>query len=712
VDGEDGKERHESHAQLVTNSFTQLTPIWCMTTPASNSITSDQCKHTCRIPAKLWLSFRSSALGPGCGWSGLSSRPSSHLISHPTVDIITTLLVPLPSQPFHCTTTVLLPALSPACVVVNLTDSPPCVIYQCAQYEYVTRLATPLTPSRLTCCRTAANRIGIFTIDFPDPAIATNFNNNKFNTLNDSISFSYRISGNTQTLSTKGVSPGTDPYGILYVPELQSDGCKTEEEQHVEQNVTRIANLPRGRNYALIAVAPWFSPQCMLEYFVAARRSPTKAIFVYQPGQGNARPPVLNDASWNLQDGGQWQSDNTFPTYALSTMTGENIMDQLAQYSGNLTDVPNGDRLATVYEKSDYVRLWSTVVTDADNQIPSLWVFLVIVLAILIVAVSGTSIAMHILQRKRRRDLRRRVLRGEVDLEALGVKRLNVSQETLDKLPIYTYTGTVPRQPGDLEKPTPQAPAPVVGAPSSSIDAEAGVKTAPLVRRSSDPTTTTAPSDAWSQGSCPICLDDFEPNETQVRELPCRHIFHPDCIDQFLLRNSSLCPMCKQSVQPIGACPEITNMMVRRERHITRMRERGTSTAGGSTAHRSGPFRNFTAPIGSRWPLGRRIGGTMTGRRIFSAPERTRPPPPADIEMANSSAPTTTTAAAPVPPHEGAPPSTNTQDCTPTQNRREWARQRALQLLGNRNVPTSDVEEENSRPRWRRTLNRVFPGFR
>jgi hypothetical protein len=483
----------------------------------------------------------------------------------------------------------------------------------------------------------------------------------------------------------------------------------------VPANATRLANLPAGKNYALIAAAPWFSAPCMLEYFAAARRSPTKGIYVWQPGQGNGQPPVLNDPSWSLQDGGGWQRANTFPTYALPATTGDIIMTRMNQYSGNLSTVPFADQLAQSFDDTDYVRLWSTVSTDTGTQLPSLWVFLVIVLAILIIAVTGTSIAMHIIQRRRRNDLRRRVLAGEVDLEVLGVKRLNVDQQTLDKLPIYTYS--VGAAAGN-EKDVPQPPLPVAGVPSSSIDPATSANLSPLTRHASAPTSIGATTSILSQPTCPICLDDFEANETQVRELPCRHIFHPDCIDTFLLRNSSLCPMCKQSVLPPGACPvPITNMMVRRERHITRMRARGGQPASVQPIIPIPPQEPSptSGPLGS---FGRRIGGAMTGRRIFSAPERTQRPP--DIEMANNNNNTIPTTASPVNPpvahtHTPIPPaSPNPQDCSPTQNRREWARQRALQMLGNRHAPVSDVDvdEADTRPRWRRTLNKVFPGFR
>lgn len=51
-----------------------------------------------------------------------------------------------------------------------------------------------------------------------------------------------------------------------------------------------------------------------------------------------------------------------------------------------------------------------------------------------------------------------------------------------------------------------------------------------------------------SQTTCAICLDDFVPAASTVRELPCGHIFHPQCIDVSLTQTSSLCPLCKKCV--------------------------------------------------------------------------------------------------------------------------------------------------------------------
>ncbi|PVV02553.1 hypothetical protein BB560_002989 [Smittium megazygosporum] len=45
-------------------------------------------------------------------------------------------------------------------------------------------------------------------------------------------------------------------------------------------------------------------------------------------------------------------------------------------------------------------------------------------------------------------------------------------------------------------------------------------------------------------GICAMCIDDFVKGD-QIRILPCTHGFHKNCIDEWLLNQSALCPMCK-----------------------------------------------------------------------------------------------------------------------------------------------------------------------
>lgn len=51
---------------------------------------------------------------------------------------------------------------------------------------------------------------------------------------------------------------------------------------------------------------------------------------------------------------------------------------------------------------------------------------------------------------------------------------------------------------------------------------------------------------AGSQTQCMVCLSDFEGGE-EVRRLPCGHVFHAPCIEEWLKRCAD-CPICKTNV--------------------------------------------------------------------------------------------------------------------------------------------------------------------
>lgn len=342
-----------------------------------------------------------------------------------------------------------------------------------------------------------------------------------------------------RTLSTSNANSYDAIRGLLYVPELDSidNACDNDTLSQIPANVTRRTDFP-DVDFPFVAVAPWTSPACVQSFLSSMRADNVEAALVFRDDTSEQRPPPVRDPIWTLRDGGRWRDENPFPVFAISGALGTEILQRLAQYSGNGSSASVGEEPTTTDDPAYYVRLYSRIGISSTNGMPSLWVFLIIILAILFAIVLITSIIMHIIQRRQRTLLSRRVARGEVDLEALGIKRLNVPQELLDKMPQYTFTSKSERI-----APTPGKMAP--------------------------------PEVPFSQPTCPICLDDFVHNEITVRELPCKHIFHPECIDPFLRDNSSLCPMCKNSALPAGYCPvKVTNLMVRRERLLRRMRQR------------------------------------------------------------------------------------------------------------------------------------------
>eukprot|EP00985_Skeletonema_marinoi_P004145 scaffold1811_cov137-Skeletonema_marinoi.AAC.16 len=52
-----------------------------------------------------------------------------------------------------------------------------------------------------------------------------------------------------------------------------------------------------------------------------------------------------------------------------------------------------------------------------------------------------------------------------------------------------------------------------------------------------------------SSSCCPICIEEFEPGE-KLRVLPCKHLFHIDCIMPWLTERQGCCPQCRTPVLP------------------------------------------------------------------------------------------------------------------------------------------------------------------
>lgn len=203
------------------------------------------------------------------------------------------------------------------------------------------------------------------------------------------------------------------------------------------------------------------------------------------------------------------------------------------------------------------------------------------------------------MQKRRRENLRRRIIAGEIDLEYLGIKRMVVPPQVLVRLPLYIYpdlSTTKPPSPSDKTPPgsvanDPSKPAPVAAKPVVDVEAASASQSArgeqdeeeisSAVLEEIWPNFDPAPRSnrlTFSQLTCAICLEDFVPGSSIIRELPCTHIFHPECIDPFLMRDSSLCPVCKKSVlPPTFISDQVTNYMVHREQRVRilhRRRER------------------------------------------------------------------------------------------------------------------------------------------
>ncbi|TKA46733.1 hypothetical protein B0A54_03689 [Friedmanniomyces endolithicus] len=401
----------------------------------------------------------------------------------------------------------------------------------------------------------SATSLQVITLDLPNPDYA-NPESSSYARVNSSLAFEYLTTFDIRTLSTNGIASGDDVAGLLYTPDLlPTSECINASAPYVPANATRLANLP-NTDYDLVAIAPWVSPQCVQEYLSSAREVEglVRGFLFYLPSDnGTETPPEVNSQVWGLGDGGSWKRDNNYPVYAIPGASAGILMEASALYSRNISELPYGNLLVEKYNSTDYVRLLVDI---------------------------GT-----------------------------GIKRLTVPQEILNFFPLYTY--------GTGSPVTPTAVEPAAGQASviKEITLSSSEKLSSANSRSSSPLPVTRPAPttrstsyrptALQQPTCAICLDDFVPASegsegTVVRELPCHHIFHPECVDAFLRDSSSLCPMCKKSALPKGYCPKsVTNAMVRRERMVRRLRERvtdGSPTPAheNATANRNGDDIHLT----------------------------------------------------------------------------------------------------------------------
>ncbi|KAK2073858.1 hypothetical protein P8C59_008103 [Phyllachora maydis] len=407
--------------------------------------------------------------------------------------------------------------------------------------------------------------------------------------LSSTIAYSASYGDDNVTVLTSRYAPTTNGLiqGLLYVPDLDyADPCASQMRDYVPDTAVRQRNLP-PTNLNLIAIFPWVTETCTQRYLESARQDPLRAVIVYGPHQTSARPPPVSSPAWQLNDGGRWKTENHFPIFAVSALVGQDMVQKLSLYSGNVTEVPYGENITDLYDPDPdaYVRMWTEISVSSTSRVPSFWVFILAFVGLVLLIILLASFFMHLVQARRRRVLRRRVINGEVNLEVMGIERLTVPAQHIQTFPLYTYhyepdDHTPPHSP---VFPATMHPPPPSEARSSSSSKPPTETVAPSITDSrtlpaSEITTKTCLTGSTAatdyQPLCLICLHHFKNRSTVIRELACGHIYHPDCIDEFLGQVSSLCPLCKACMLPKGYCPRITNSMVRRELALHRLRGR------------------------------------------------------------------------------------------------------------------------------------------
>ncbi|KAJ4397297.1 hypothetical protein N0V93_001521 [Gnomoniopsis smithogilvyi] len=484
--------------------------------------------------------------------------------------------------------------------------------------------------------------------------------------LSSDIAYSSDIDSNITILTSRYATTQSGTIqGLLYVPDLPDDHpCKELEAQHVPPTAVRQADLPPS-DYNLIALVPWYNATCTKLYMDAAASDPLRGFITYLTTADSNKPPEVDDKAWSLYDHGAWKSSIKFPVYAISGNAGRSMMTPLGLYSGNVSSVPYGANISALYGSSedDYVRIWTEIHVNTPSSLPTIWIFILACIGVLFAFLGLVSFSMHYVQRRRRTSLERRVASGEVNLEAMNIKRVRVPIEYVEKFPLFTYNYEPTH---NSLPPSPISPrmARIRDDKFSVDEMQPGALnyTASEKALASPRSTVTGITNASTatdyQPKCTICLEDYENRSTIIRELPCGHIYHPDCIDEFLCEISCLCPQCKASMLPTGYCPPITNAMVRRERAVRRLR--------GQVVLEEGELQEGS----NKWK--------SNLKKKMYRPSNNAPHPVQE------------------PPGRHSPTSE--------------ARMRMRTLAGADTI--SDVDSSDGQPQWKKVTRTVFPGFR
>ena len=223
------------------------------------------------------------------------------------------------------------------------------------------------------------------------------------------------------------------------------------------------------------------------------------------------------------------------------------------------------------------------------------WPYAFIVLGVLVSLAIVLLFSYQLVQRRRQDAIFRRELARLADPEAQAQARRpsrsrrsrpKIPRELLDNIPQYTYYPELafpPKAASTAESATSEVEMATIIPSSGDNETRTSFREEPNkeglnnepnsrpslelkrpeVAASKTATTTTAATSPQAdedrlelqrqalisaQTACVICLDDFIPGSSIIRELPCHHIFHAKCIDTFLTRSSSLCPLCKRDL--------------------------------------------------------------------------------------------------------------------------------------------------------------------
>ncbi|CAG8608494.1 20640_t:CDS:1 [Cetraspora pellucida] len=243
--------------------------------------------------------------------------------------------------------------------------------------------------------------------------------------------------------------------------------------------------------------------------------------------------------------------------------------------------------------------------TTAQAAPVNSWLFAMFAVGGILVTSFFISILIHMRLYRLRRNHQEEIRRQRIADEITGMRKWTLDQDDIDSLPVFTYSkktatsnkstevstseevdekdnptatnktnedneNSGDKSNGDVEtkesstvpqslshkssvRSTKSTRSTISNRSTKSARSQKAISNAVSLYTSTDSTQNHLSSDddydMLLEETCAICLEDFDDGD-KIRELPCRHCYHVECIDPWLTTKSSSCPLCKKDCKP------------------------------------------------------------------------------------------------------------------------------------------------------------------
>ncbi|EPS27963.1 hypothetical protein PDE_02908 [Penicillium oxalicum 114-2] len=388
--------------------------------------------------------------------------------------------------------------------------------------------------------------------------------------VHENVGFRFVLDRTVRTLSANNVPISRQTTGLLFVPTLSPDDpCNEVLDAYIPETVIRLEDIV-AYDYPYIGIAPWLSVECAQSFLAASRNADVDALIFFKIENKSTIPPGVDDESWSLNDHEQWKDENQYPVYAIPGLAAATLMHDLAWVSniGTYPTHPDSEAISLI-EKSD-IKLFVMISNEkhSDSHVVRSGIIASSVVGAAVLVIIACAVLC------RARCIRRRV--GHTYTEGFGMRMMlrhtppplaavvqqrlpsRTPPEIVHQIPLFSYDGAdITPVMAVAKNEIGNEVVEIVNNldlvdPSQADSRVVGIRIPPRARLiGPEPELRLASPTGYRQNhleqDCVVCASSFDAGAC-VRELPCGHMFHQGCIDQWLLTRSHECPLCKRSV--------------------------------------------------------------------------------------------------------------------------------------------------------------------